>query len=176
MITGKWRPKTHHNLINYIRSLLKFPKGRAKLFWVEGHAGDRGNERADRLADKGKESQLHEGGRSFNTPPRTTPQTRSGCPHTSFTEALKAAAQETFCEKPWITDATLAALQEARAAEAEATTACKVAAKQSKNASRAKTALNGYTIGWYRIQVGSLRMFWRMAKQQKRGFVGKRRG
>ena len=179
VITGKWRPKTHHNLINCIRSLLKFPKGRAKLFWVKGHAGDRGNERADRLADKGKESQMHEGGRSFNTPPRTTPQTRSRHSHAAFTEAIQAAAQETFKlqtrhpKKPWITDATLTALQEARAAEAEATPH----AKSLRN--KAKRLVRKDRIKWIHDRLvqdpgGITKDVWRMAKQQKRGFVGKR--
>ena len=179
VITGKWRPKTHHNLINYIRTLLKFPRGKAKLFWVKGHAGDRGNERADRLADKGKESQLREGGRSFNTPPRTTPQTRNGCPHTTFAEALKAAAQETFKfqtrhpKKPWITDATLAALQEARAAEAEATPHAKSLRNKAKRLARKDR------IKWIHDRLvqdpgGITKDVWRMTKQQKRGFVGKR--
>ena len=143
---------------------------------MKGHAGDRGNERADRLADKGKESQLHEGGRSFHTLPRTTPQTRSGCSHTSFTEALKAAAQETFKfqtrhpKKPWITDATLAALQEARAAEAEATPHAKSLRNKAKRLARKDR------IKWIhdRYPGGITKDVWRMAKQQKRGFVGKR--
>src|SRR5918992_1181266 len=49
LIIGRWRPKAHKELIGEIRKLLR-PGVSVK--WIPGHAGDKWNERADRLAKR----------------------------------------------------------------------------------------------------------------------------
>jgi len=49
LITGHWRAKAHRDLVGEIRRLLT-PGVHVK--WIRGHAGNKWNERADRLAKR----------------------------------------------------------------------------------------------------------------------------
>ena len=94
MITGKWCPRTHAKFINDIRAIIRAGTTRVVLQWVKGHAGNEGNERADRLADEGKDSQQRRGGRTLirHLPIEDRPQTTV----TDIARAMKSASEDVF--------------------------------------------------------------------------------
>ena len=111
--------------------------------------------------------------------PRTTPPT-AHVPHANrFSAALQRAAEKVFVyqtrqpRKPWITEATMTALQAARAAESQAVPEAKPLRNKAKRLARKDR------VAWVHARLaedpgGLTKNVWRMAKQQKRGFVGKR--
>ena len=58
-IAGRWRSKSHHDLIQLAKKLSKL--GKTFFQWIKGHSGQEGNERADALADKGKQTKTRRG-------------------------------------------------------------------------------------------------------------------
>ena len=58
MVRGEWKPKANKKLIEGGKSLLKTMEGRGtKVWWewVKGHSNHVWNDRADALADEGRE-------------------------------------------------------------------------------------------------------------------------
>ena len=111
--------------------------------------------------------------------PRTTPPT-AHVPHANrFSAAWQRAAEKVFVyqtrqpRKPWITEPTMTALQAARAAESQAVPEAKPLRNKAKRLARKDR------VAWVHARLtedpgGLTKNVWRMAKQQKRGFVGKR--
>ena len=56
VITGKWKARRHKILVNYVKALIKASPTRIHLQWIKAHVGHEGKERADRLAEEGKNS------------------------------------------------------------------------------------------------------------------------
>ena len=176
MITGKWRPRTHAKFINDIRTILKAGPTQIVLRWIKGHAGHEGNELADRLAEQGKITQERTGGRTLirALPIESAPSSRIS----PFSSAIKLASEATFeCfkrnpRKPWITEDTLQALQQARQAEHNA----HPDSKKLRNIAKRKARRD--RIAWVH---GSLQnnpqgndAYWGTVRNQKKGFVGRR--
>ena len=61
VITGRWRAKHHKKLVGLARSLTTTPHLKVHFYWVKGHAGTEGNERADKLAEQGTAAQQKPG-------------------------------------------------------------------------------------------------------------------
>jgi ribonuclease HI len=49
LVTGQWRAKAHKDLIREIRTLIK---PGVRIEWIHGHAGNKWQQRADRLAKR----------------------------------------------------------------------------------------------------------------------------
>ena len=56
VMKGIWRAMRHKQLVNYIKSLIRNSSLKVQLEWIKAHVGFEGNERADRLAEEGKNS------------------------------------------------------------------------------------------------------------------------
>jgi ribonuclease HI len=58
IITGKWKAKTHLDLVMYGRKLFSEANSQhlTEIEWVRGHSGDRNNSRADSVARREAES------------------------------------------------------------------------------------------------------------------------
>ena len=85
-LTGKWRPKTHHNLMNYIRGLVRQPSLKVHFQWVKAHRGTEGNEKADQLAKQGRALAAAQGGRDYTAPPiEENQENQALCSTRSFT-------------------------------------------------------------------------------------------
>ena len=108
--------------------------------------GIEGNERADRLADLGKAS----AGRQGTTAPAQPRDHTALNFHGDISMVLKEKAQELFAptgivkRKPWITEATLTLLAEARAATVQDTEDAKLKRNQAKRSAR-QTKSTGFT-------------------------------
>ena len=144
--------------------------------WVKGHQGNEGNERADRLAEIGKNSYDVQGGRSLPyvtisepRPPKTD--------HTAdaFVTAMREAARDTISYRqfvprtPWITDGTRLALEEAKRAEATQAPDW----KELRN--KANRLAKKDRVGWVhreltRDPAGTSSTVWNVVRRQKRGF------
>ena len=179
VITGRWRPKAHKNMINRIRALLRNTRMRVHFQWVKGHQGCEGNERADRLAEAGKESQERTGGRTLTYQPVILPHSdHTATPDRLVTQMLKAASTafspSRFAPRtPWITTETLEKLRLAKQAIAEGATN----AKQLLN--HAKRQAKKDRVKWVHDQlladpVAEHSTVWRTAKRQKQGFRGRK--
>ena len=94
VITGKWRPKTHHNLINNIRALLSTPLFQFHLHWVRSHVRNEGNEGADKLANEGRASVTSKGGRQHAKPQPT--HTAAPCTFSNLIPVMDHALKQTF--------------------------------------------------------------------------------
>ena len=177
MITGKWRPRTHAKFINDIRTIMKAGPTKIHLEWVNGHAGHEGNERADKLAEEGKTTQERRGGRMLlrHLPIEHRPQTSV----TDIARAIKSASENTFSgfkrnpRKPWISEETLNALQQARLAEYTA----HPDSRKLRNLAKRKARKD--RIQWVHDRLkedpqANNRTMWGTVRQQKKGFVGKR--
>ena len=70
VLTGRWRPQRHKQLVGHIKSIISSFSSKVHFQWVKGHAGQEGNERADKLAEKGKTTRQRAGGRALLPPPR----------------------------------------------------------------------------------------------------------
>ena len=124
VITGKWRASSHKVLVNHIRSLLRVSNMSVSFHWVKGHSGIEGNERADKLAEQGKDTQERMGGRILTLSLPVCVSTPTGHTAGTFVETLKQAAAKSFTpmtyapRTPWIQQETLHLLEKAKQAEA----------------------------------------------------------
>ena len=118
------------------------------ISWLKSHAGTEGNERADRLANRGKRLADPEGGRQQPFPDHNA-NAEAAPAHTAHpvTHALLAAAANTLSHHqriprtPWMKDTTLQALVQAGTAEAEGT-------EEARSlCNRAKRMKRPYTLG-----------------------------
>ena len=178
VLTGKWRPKTHHNLINYIRGLLRQPTLKVHLHWVRAHRGTEGNEKADQLANQGRALAAAQGGREY-TAPQLPIHNETLSTFQQLENAMHNAAAQTFKVHPynkrtsWIREETLTALAAARNAEAEQDHNAKALRNKAKRMARKDR------IHWVHQQLqqdpsGDHSAIWKTMKNQKRGFVGKK--
>ena len=125
VITGKWRAKSNKTLVETAKKLAYKAGVTVHFHWVKGHAGHEGNEKADALAEAGKDAEEPTGGRTLPYTVLTSGTGRS-TDHTvdHLVTAMKEAAKTTIPyhrhvpRTPWISDETLTALEESRRAEA----------------------------------------------------------
>ena len=148
--------------------------------WVKGHAGHEGNEKADTLAEAGKEAEEPSGGRTLPYTVLTSGTGRS-TDHTAdhLVTAMKEAAKTTIPyhrrvpRTPWISDETLTALEESRRAEVN----CSETWRTLRN--RAKRLARKDRVNWVHRQLESdpgavSSTVWNVVRRQRNGFVGKR--
>ena len=178
VITGKWKARRHKILVNYVKALIKASPTRIHLQWIKAHVGHEGNERADRLAEEGKNSLGRFGTTAPSVDVREVNESQdiSGDPAAHMLEASK----QTFCKRtirprrPWITQPTLEALQDARKAEADQDHNAKSLRNQAKRLAKKDR------IRWIHAQLtkdpGQYQQnMWNVAKNQKKGFQGRKR-
>ena len=173
-ITGRWRStKCHHDLLQLAKKLSKLVKPHFQ--WVKGHAGQEGNERADKLAEKGKQSTTRTGSMAM-IPLMSQPHTSTS--QSSLVAQLQVAAKQTFAPKtsnrgkPWISEHTLALLSQARTEEDGGSSE----AEQKRN--QAKPSARKDRIKWTHDQLvadprAEQAPLWRAVRRQKQGFRGK---
>ena len=181
MIKGIWRPKSNKDLVSLAQKLA-YNSGLTTHFQcVKGHSGVQGNERADVLANQGRDSQTCFGGRTIPLPIQTTP------PSTAFTtdsisdfvSCIDQAARQHFPlkqrnpPKPWISEETLRALDSARQAQATLAPGW----KQERN--KAKRMARRDRIAWIHHQLqedpGAVSStVWNAIRRQRKGFQGRR--
>ena len=176
-ITGKWRAKHHKPLVNFAKYLVKTGPLKVVFQWVKGHAGQEGNERADKLAETGKNSVSRTGTEA--SPPDPAPS-RNNIPNTAdVATTIQEAAQQGLSKstraprRPWITNDTLEALEEARRLEAIQDPDAKHArnvAKRKARKDRIKWIHEGLEADHSHEQTN----MWKMIRNQKRGFQGKK--
>ena len=176
VLTGRWRPKTHHNFINNIRQLLKTPGFDIRFQWIKAHVGYEGNERADKLAEEGKAIAEATGGRRHARPQQHQPEITH---HTAenFTKAVNVALKATFdyehAPRPWITQETLEALRMARIAEAESREDARPLRNKAKRLAK-RDRIRHVHSNLTEDPSGITKKTWTTARQQKRGFVGRK--
>ena len=181
MITGKWRPKTNKDLVLLAQTLAYEAGIKTSFQWVKGHAGHYYNCIADGLAAQGRDSKEYKGGRRqpiATHASQTTPPTMHGS-LTDFLNAAKHSAQEHFplqqrtIAKPWIREATLRALAQARVAQAEQSEDWKKLRNQAKRLARKDR------VHWVHEQLladpaGTTSPVWNTVRRQRKGFQGRR--
>ena len=107
VLKGKWRPQRHKQLVNYIRGVLKQHEG-LQMHWIKGHAGHEGAERADKLADVGRQSAARHGATAPHVIDRAAPVKHGNILHTMQEKATaKFAPTGIVRRRPWISDDTL---------------------------------------------------------------------
>ena len=136
MVTGHWRPKRHKAMISLARALYLNLSSKICVHWVwvKGHSGNVGNERADCLAQRGRNSPAAFGGRyslsrfplsqDFLSSTASTPTSQDALEQESqlLTSAIVHSALSSFASrtssprKPWITQSTLDLITQARRA------------------------------------------------------------
>ena len=180
VITGKWRPKSNKTLVETAKTLVRKAGMTVHFHWVKGHAGHEGNEKADTLAEAGKEAEEPSGGRTLPYTVLTSGTGRTtGHTADQFVTAMKEAAKTTIPyhrrvpRTPWISDETLTALEESRRAEAN----CSDNWRTLRN--RAKRLARKDRVNWVHRQLESdpgavSSSVWNVVRRQRKGFVGKR--
>ena len=169
VLKGKWRPQRHKQLVNYIRGVLRQHEG-LQMHWIKGHAGHEGNERADRLADVGRQSAARQGTTAPHVVEQTTPVTHGNILNTMQEKAVeKFAPTGIVRRRPWISEDTLQLLADARTAEADHAADAKTKKNQAKRSARKDK------IRWVHDQLtqdltGSHSTVWKTLRNQKRGF------
>ena len=166
VILGKWKPKTHKNLIHNAKRLLKTTGMHTTIEWTKAHVG----------TTEGKHSADAQGGRTQPIASDTRRATLGQSAPKDLASAALQAAKSTFQphrrrnKKPWITDHTLALLETAKKAEAEQSENMKILRNQAKRAARKDR------VQWIHDQLQSdpsaRKDTWTTIKNQKRGFVG----
>ena len=178
VITRKWKARSHKTLVNYIKSIIRSASIKVRLSWIKAHAGHEGNERADKLAEEGKQSLGRFGASSMPPELKRTelPRSFKVDPVSGLLEASRQvfSPKEVRPKRPWITQATLEALAKARKAEADQDHN----AKSLRNA--AKRSAKRDRVNWIHAQLLSdnseyQRGMWQTARNQKRGFQGRKR-
>ena len=180
MIKGVWRPKTNKTLVS-LAQRLAFNSGlRTHFQWVKGHSGVEGNERADRLAEQGRDTGDSNAGRNIPLPRQTTPpqQTQETSGIEEFAAKIMDSAnifplKSRNTAKPWISNDTLRALEEARRSQASGSPNWKALRNQAKRLARKDR------IHWIHEQLVSdpgaiSSSVWNAIRRQRRGFQGKR--
>ena len=176
VITGQWRPQRHKSLINYIRSVIRNIPLKVDMQWIKGHAGHVGNERADKLAEEGK----HSLGRYGTTAPPLHPVQAAVSHQGDFVASLLESSRQTFVphelspKRPWITQPTLDALAAARRAEAAQDHNAKALRNQAKRSAR-KDRIDWIHKRLTEDQSQYQQGMWQTARQQKKGFQGRKR-
>ena len=173
VIKGRWRAKANRNLVHHAQKLVTQTGLKVHLHWVKSHQGTEGNEMADRLAHRGKTNQVR---RSAVVPilPLQKDQTPPTAAH-KLALAMQSAAQQVFRykershTKPWITDATLRLLADARSAQATQAESWKHKRNLAKRSAR-KDRVN-----WIHDQLtadpdATHSSVWNVVKRQKKGF------
>ena len=176
VITGKWRAQRNKQLVGTAKQLTRIKPMKVVFHWVKAHRGNEGNERADALANKGREATQRMG-----TTAQPLEHTHNATPirEDAFTSVMKEAAKQTFHNairrprKPWITDRTLELLQSARRAEAQGDPD----AKHRRNV--AKRSARKDRVNWVHEQLlddpsAEHSAVWNAVKRQKIGFRGKK--
>ena len=173
-ITGRWTSKCHHDLIQLANKLTKL--GKTHFQWVKGHAGKEGNERADKLADKGKQVTTRSGSTAM-IPILGQQLTTTSQP--SLVTQLQEAAKQAFApkagsrSKPWITEHTVELLTQARTAEATCSPQAKQKRNQAKRSARKDRikSVHDQLVADPRAEQAPL---WRTVRRQKQGFRGRK--
>ena len=180
VLTGRWRPQRHKQLVGYIKSIISSFTYKVRFQWVKGHAGHEGNEKADTLAERGKNTRTRAGGRTLLPPARPQREAPDSLNPDHFVNAMHNAARKVFQAKarkartPWITDATLQSLEEATAAKAQELPQ----AKHLRN--KAKRQARKDRVDWVHRQLEAdpeamTKGVWNAIRNQKKGFRGVRR-
>ena len=175
VITGQWRAKHHKTLVNLAKRIVQKGTVKVHLEWVKGHSGVEGNEKADALAEKGKQTSTRQG-TAAPVPEEKDRQTQI---NTSFSQRLQEAADQTFQKqqlrprRPWISETTLQALSEARTAEALQ----EQNAQQLRN--KAKRLARKDRVNWVHSSLmedtsQEKQQMWNVIRRQKKGFQGRK--
>ena len=179
VLTGKWRPKTHHTLINRIRQLVQIPSYTIQLRWIKSHVGYEGNERADKLANEGRALAEAVGGRQHAAPVGRRQVGQTTPPVANLAQGMLDAAKQTFdfvrrpARKPWISQTTLEALAAARVAESERRDDARTLRNKAKRLAK-KDRIRYIHEQLTEDPAGITKKTWTTARQQKRGFIGKK--
>lgn len=193
MVTGHWRPKRHKAMISLARALYLNLSSKICVHWVwvKGHSGNVGNERADRLAQRGRNSPAAFGGRyslsrfplpqDFLSSAACTPTSQDALEQESqlLTSAIVHSALSSFASrtpsprKPWITQSTLDLITQARRAHQLNSPESSHLWKQAKKAARADKK------HWIQHLMETdnspyKRNLWLTVKTQKKGFSARR--
>ena len=174
VLKGRWKAKKHKAMVNYIREVLR-SIGQLHLQWVKAHVGQEGNERADKLANQGRQSAFAQG---TTAPYPDHSASRSDNPDT-LEERMFAAAKLVFPtqklapRKPWITENTLNKLAQARAASANGEDNAKTLLYQAKRSAKKNK------VQWVHDQLladprADHSAVWKVVRNQKKGFQGRK--
>ena len=99
VLTGRWRPQRHKQLVGYIKSIISSFTCKVRFQWVQGHAGHEGNEKADTLAERGKNTRTRSGGRTLLPPARPQREAPDSLNPDHFVTAMHNAARKVFQAK-----------------------------------------------------------------------------
>ena len=177
VITGRWHAKRNKELVKQARALYKHTGTHFRINWIKAHAGHEGNEKADQLANKGRESTSRHGTEAASIP--ALDEARIASEILPVARAIKTATEDTFCPKtttrsrPWITDATLEALAKARLAEASQDHNAKQLRNQAKRSAR-RDRINWVHDRLLQGQDRESSAFWKVVRSQRRGFRAKK--
>ena len=174
VLKGRWKAKKHKTMVNYIRAVLR-SIGQLHLQWVKAHVGQEGNERADKLANQGRQSAFVQG--------TTAPFPDHSAPRSDNSDTLEARmfaaaklvfpTQKLAPRRPWITENTLNKLAQARAASANGEDNAKHLLYQAKRSAKKDR------VQWVHDQLladprADHSAVWKVVRNQKKGFQGRK--
>ena len=137
------------------------------MHWIKGHAGHEGNERADALADVGRQSAARQGTTAPRVIDRAAPVKHGNILHTMQEKATaKFAPTGIVRRRPWISDATLQLLADARTAEADEEADAKTKKNPAKRSAK-RDKSSGSMTSSHRASHSTV---WKTVRNQKRGF------
>ena len=191
MARGTSRPKRHKRMVDTARLLLHELEQKMQVDWewIKGHTGNKGNEKADALAEKGKGSSESYGGRYDQEPPRLI---RNLSPPTAelesttleekcrrFNQAIQTAEAITFHpvqhtpRRPWISATTMRQLREVKQLKAAEDP------EYVQRYRRLKTQARKEKRDWLGSQIGDnytlSKQLWAHARKLKKGFQERKR-